>query len=161
MEVVTTEVELWHGIVLVGHVTSRCLCRLRYSYTSAAAAAAERSVLLVNYENQRNAFKLVDIKASPPSPPTDLIYGSPRRWFDDGNSTLPPSHLLASPAAALYSAADASANCNCVYSAADLRPCGCPPPFHRLDVEVDLRSPRVSPRVCDRDDRGTAATLDL
>jgi len=97
---------------------------MRHTYTS-SAAAAERSVLLVNYENQRNAFKLVDIK-SPPSPSrtvNDVIYRSPRRWLNDSSTS--PSHFVAAPtAAALYPAAGPEL-CDCVYST-DLQPCGCP-----------------------------------
>ena len=95
-----------------------CADRLRHTYTS--AAAAERSVLLVNYENQRNAFKLVDIKP-PPSPSTvnDVIYTSPRHWM-----RASPNHLVVQQAA-LYPAGDDSEHCDCVYSS-DLRPCGCP-----------------------------------
>ena len=77
-------------------------CRWRQADTS--GAAAERSVLLVNYENQRNAFKLVDMKTSPPSSAAmlnDLVYAaSPaRHWLHAGQP--PPStsqgHLGVSP----------------------------------------------------------------
>lgn len=94
--------------------------RLRHTYTS--APAAERSVLLVNYENQRNAFKLVDIK-SPPSPSAvnDIIYGSPRRWINECSTS--PGHLIGPPPA--LCPAVAPERCDCVYSG-DLQPCGCP-----------------------------------
>ena len=89
-----------------------------YRLHTDASAAAERSVLLVNYENQRNAYKLVDIK--PPSSPAgvhDIVYASPRHWLHHAPSSS-PAHLVApSPAVA--------DRCDCVYSA-DLRPCGCP-----------------------------------
>ena len=104
------------------------MCRLRHSYAS-SAPAAERSVLLVNYENQRNAFKLVDIK-TPPSPAAtvnDVIYGSPRHWLND-SSTSPSRRFIApSPAAAavLYPGVERCL-ADCVYSSSDLQPCGCP-----------------------------------
>jgi len=103
------------------------LRRLRHSYMS--APAAERSVLLVNYENQRNAFKLVDIK-TPPSPQAtinDVIYGSPRHWINDASTS--PNHrqfIAPSPAAAVLYPGVEHCLADCVYSSSDLQPCGCP-----------------------------------
>lgn len=95
-----------------------------------ASAAAERSVLLVNYENQRNAFKLVDIKSPTSAGLNDVVYASPgRHWLHAGPPPPPPSaspgggRLVAPrspPPRGLYPAAD------CVYAGGELRPCGCP-----------------------------------
>ena len=106
-------------------------------------------MLLVNYENQRNAFKLVDIK-SPPSPSTvnDVIYGSPRRW--QNNSSTSPSRFVA-PSAALYPVV-AAEHCDCVYSS-DLQPCGCPRLFQTSSA-MSASLPDVTSElyVEDRDD---------
>jgi len=112
--------------------------RLRHSYTS--APAAERSVLLVNYENQRNAFKLVDIK-SPPLPATvnDAIYGSPRRWLND-SSTAPGRRVAPPPPA---TALVGSERCDCVYSG-DLQPCGCPRFFQATSAALSPSLPDVT-----------------